>query len=173
MRYLTYFWHLGGEFADSLAVIRRALELEGGRTHDRAHALQVAGTFSGYMGDVRQARTMLDEAESLCATLRDTAGLSHVAVQRGFLEAALGNGTEAIAYGERALELAREAGDEYAISSARATLVYGLQIAALDTATPDAAKIEQALELQLEDLGYTRAAGWHRSRRPTWSETSP
>jgi predicted ATPase/class 3 adenylate cyclase len=159
VRYLTYFWHLGGEFADSLAVIRRALDLEGGRTDDRAHALRVGGTFSGYLGDMKQARTMLDEAESLYATLGDTAGLSLVAVQRGFLEATLGNGTQAIAYGERALELAHEVGDEYGISNARSTLVYGLQVAALETDPPEAAKIERALELQLGDLAYTRAAG--------------
>jgi predicted ATPase/class 3 adenylate cyclase len=159
VRYLGYFWHLGGEFADSYDVVSRALALEGGRADDRAYALRFAGTMASYFGEVTPARAMLAEAESLSSALGDAAGLSAVAERRGLLEATLGNGTIAVAYGERALELALEIGDEYGLSSARATLVYGLQIAALDSDPPDAVKIERALELQAADLEYTRTAG--------------
>lgn len=131
----------------------------GGSTDDRAHALGQASVFAAELGKVDVARAMLADSESVFATAGDLAGLAEVATLRGFLEASVGNSTEAIDQCERALDLARQAGDENLAATARAQLAFGLQIAALETDPPDAAKLERALATDAAQLEYLRRAG--------------
>jgi len=159
VRFLGSFWYMWHEFAESYAVVRRALALDGGEADDRAYALCYAATFASELGELAEARAMLVEAEALFASSGELAGLAEVASCSAFLESSLGNASEAVAQGERALGLALEAGDESFALKARVSLATALGVAAFETEPPDTARLERALEVWTAGLEELRSFG--------------
>jgi predicted ATPase len=137
IRFLGRVWYELSELRESYAVARAALELVGADDEDRAYALLHTAGFAGDLGEVEQAQAMLEEAESLLGGVGDLRGLALICNSRSFLDSALGSFRDAIAEAERAIELAREAGDRDLESRVKSTLATALVSLATEGDPPD------------------------------------
>jgi predicted ATPase len=159
VRFLGRIWYDLRELRESYTVARRALELAGGEDVDRAYALFHAAGFAGDLGEVEQARAMLGEAESLLDRVGDLRGLALISNSRSYLDSGLGNFRAAIANAERAIELAREAGDPELESRGTSTLATALVSHAASEDVPDRSALDRSRTLFEARLVEVRTEG--------------
>jgi predicted ATPase len=96
-----------------------SIALPGGTRPDRAYALVSAASTAGLIGDFAQARTWLDEAESLFEQLDDKEGTAAVIAGRCALADRLGNYDEIFDLVERLTALSQSLGDAPASAAAK------------------------------------------------------
>jgi len=121
-----------GERAESLAAAaeaRRYFEQAAGLTYaplERAHLLHQAGRMAGYAGDPDGARPVLEESMAIYERERDIHASARVLMTFARIETRTGHLDQAIARGERALEVLStdEPGEELALLAARLAVGY-------------------------------------------------
>ncbi len=159
VRFLGRVWYDLRELRESYSIARLALELEGGNDEDRAYALFQTAGFAGDLGEIEQARVMLGEAESLLRDAADLRGLSLISNSRSYLDSGVGSFRDAITNAERAIELAREAGDKELESRGTSTLATALVSLAASEDVPDRSALDRCRALFEARLAEAREVG--------------
>lgn len=108
---LRWYWYYGFRWSEGVDSLNRALQRSRtGLSHDRAAALTALGTLTGYLGDLRTARSLLGESETMWRELGDERELAFNLSAMAQLLAALGDVDAAARYAPEAVTLARKHG---------------------------------------------------------------
>jgi predicted ATPase/class 3 adenylate cyclase len=80
---LGWFWHFGGYYKEGCRRAQSALDVDTERTTERGRALWVAGLLAWIQGDLRGARSQLEQSARICRELGDHQGLGRALRELG------------------------------------------------------------------------------------------
>lgn len=142
---LTWFWDMRGYQPEARRRLNEALASAPMDAPNRTDALHCAGWMAWNQGDPAAAAPLLEEARARVEDSEDARLLAEVYMHSAFVAELLGDSDQAVAWYERAVEVARSAGDSWALGVALGD--YALLRSRRSSPERTIALLEEALEV--------------------------
>jgi len=147
---LAWFWDHRGYHGEALGRLTDLLELTPSQDPARGPALVVAGRFRLKIGELALAKSLLLESLPIVSEMGDERSIVLVHAYLGWADGSMGDDSGMAAHYERAIEVARAVGDDWAL---------GLALNGYGSSKRERGDSEGALSLVMEALSLFRRIG--------------